>query len=242
MSDFTRSSWSEESFSTNYLDRADIYVLERRRMLRLLASIYKQVSGGRKGLRLCDLGCGDGIISETLLKCDHTISATLVDASASMLQKARERLSDFRNLAFIEARFEEILDGSIGLPPADSCVSSLAIHHLDMEGKAQLFRYVHDHLAEGGHFINIDTVRPPSAELERLYFSIWSEWMQSMMDRAGIEDETPGDVIRRYQDPSSTNKPDTLEEQLASLKDSGYKNVDCFYKNGIFAIFGGQKG
>jgi tRNA (cmo5U34)-methyltransferase len=241
MSDFERSWWSEESFAQNYLDRADIYVLERARMLRLLASLYEHVSGGRRGLRLSDLGCGDGVVSETLLRYDRTISATLVDASVSMLQKARERLSGFRNLAFVEASFEDILDGSVGLPPADFHVSSFAIHHLDMEGKANLFRYIRDHLTEGGYFLNMDTVRPPSGELERLYFSLWSEWMQSMMDGAGIEDETPGDIIRRYQDPSSTNRPDTLEDQLASLRDSGYKNVDCFYKNGIFALFGGQR-
>jgi tRNA (cmo5U34)-methyltransferase len=38
------------------------------------------------------------------------------------------------------------------------------------------------------------------------------------------------------------NRPDTLEDQLAALRSAGYLDVDCFYKNGMFAVFGGKKG
>ncbi len=37
------------------------------------------------------------------------------------------------------------------------------------------------------------------------------------------------------------NIPDTLESQLEALKDIGFNNVDCFYKYGIFALFGGSR-
>ncbi|MGZ7117956.1 MAG: hypothetical protein ACXVHS_11035, partial [Methanobacterium sp.] len=37
------------------------------------------------------------------------------------------------------------------------------------------------------------------------------------------------------------NHPDTLISQLNALKLIGFKNVDCYYKYGIFAIYGGQK-
>ncbi len=37
------------------------------------------------------------------------------------------------------------------------------------------------------------------------------------------------------------NNPDTLENQLKSLKSAGFNNVDCYYKYGIFSVYGGQK-
>lgn len=37
------------------------------------------------------------------------------------------------------------------------------------------------------------------------------------------------------------NNPDTLENQLKLLKSTGFKNVDCYYKYGIFSVYGGQK-
>jgi len=37
------------------------------------------------------------------------------------------------------------------------------------------------------------------------------------------------------------NKPDVLEEQLNALKEHGFKDVDCFYKYGIFSVYGSKK-
>jgi tRNA (cmo5U34)-methyltransferase len=37
------------------------------------------------------------------------------------------------------------------------------------------------------------------------------------------------------------NKPDTLKNQMDTLREIGFKDVDCFYKYGIFSMFGGRK-
>jgi hypothetical protein len=34
---------------------------------------------------------------------------------------------------------------------------------------------------------------------------------------------------------------DTLGNQLSALEAAGFADVDCYYKNGIFAAFGGRK-
>ena len=62
-----------------------------------------------------------------------------------------------------------------------------------------------------------------------------------MMNRYHIKDEVPEDLIRRYKDPSSMNKPDKLGNQLKALEEAGFLDVDCYFKNGIFAVFGGKK-
>jgi tRNA (cmo5U34)-methyltransferase len=37
------------------------------------------------------------------------------------------------------------------------------------------------------------------------------------------------------------NQPSGLFEQLDALRECGYGDVDCYYKYGIFAVFGGIK-
>ena len=36
-------------------------------------------------------------------------------------------------------------------------------------------------------------------------------------------------------------KPDFGRRFIAALKEAGFQNVDCFYKYGIFSVFGGRK-
>jgi len=56
----------------------------------------------------------------------------------------------------------------------------------------------------------------------------------------GIEGNSSDDIIQRYKD-NRDNKPDTLDEQLNALKSVGFKDVDCYYKYGIFTMYGGRK-
>lgn len=240
MTKFEESFWADEEFSSNYLENADIYIVERRKMIKMISSFFVHYSHGDK-INLLDLGSGDGVLTEALFKVNNKIHATLVDGSETMLEKAKERLGTQQNLSFVEADFQEILDGKVEFGQFDFCISAHAIHHLEMNDKESLFRFIHRHLTTGGKFINADVVLPPSTEIEEWYFVIWKQWMQNMMDKLDVRDEKPEDVIKKFKDPLSTNSPDTLEAQLIALKNAGFSDVDCYYKNGIFALFGGIK-
>jgi tRNA (cmo5U34)-methyltransferase len=196
---------------------------------------------GKDGIRLLDLGCGDGALTERLLRTDNSIAATVLDGGEGMLVKAKERLKGYFNTIFIQATFQDLIGGKIKLETYDLCISSMAIHHLDMDEKVSLFRLINSWLKPGGRFVDVDVVRPPSEEIERWYFAIWRDWLARMMDRHNIRDEKPEDLIRRYKDPSSMNRPDTLEDQLKAMEEAGFDDVDCYFKNGIFAVFGGRR-
>ncbi|MEW6715024.1 MAG: class I SAM-dependent methyltransferase [Nitrospirota bacterium] len=241
MSDFNKSAWADNKFAENYLDKADIYIVERRKMFWYVSSLFQHFFAGRENIELLDIGCGDGVLTEELFRADSAISATLIDGNDGMLQRAKERLKAFQDVNFLKASFQEILAGEIELGSYDLCVSSMAIHHLEMKEKTSLFKKMLSHLKAEGHFINIDVMLPPSKELESWYFAIWRDWLGHMMDRYNVTDETPEDLIKRYKDPSSMNKPDTLSNQLKALEEAGFMDVDCYFKNGIFAVFGGKR-
>jgi len=241
MRDFGESAWANDEFAKNYLDKADIYIVERKKMFWFISSFFSHFFNREKDIYLLDLGCGDGILTEELLKINSAIAATLIDGNEGMLEKAKGRLKGFQNVNFVKASFQDILNGAIDLENYDFCVSSLAIHHLEMEEKDTLFLHIASHLNSGGYFVNIDVVLPPSEELEEWYFAIWKDWMGYMTNRFNVKDNIPEDIIKRYKDPLSTNKPDTLGNQLKALEKAGFKDVDCYYKNGIFTVFGGKK-
>ncbi|MEC4686147.1 MAG: methyltransferase domain-containing protein [Nitrospirota bacterium] len=239
MTEFNRSRWAKADFSQEYREKADIYIVERRRMFGIMKSFYRHFPGSRQNNMLLDLGCGDGIVTHELLSVDESISATLIDGSVDMLNKARERLKGFKNINYIQASFQEMLEKEIPEQDFDFIVSALAIHHLTMNEKRDFFRLIYSHLKAGGYFMNIDVILAPTETLDQWYMKLWEEWMDERKATPGMEGNYFDDITRRYKE-ADENKPDTLNEQLDTLRKLGFKNVDCYYKYGIFAIYGGR--
>ena len=240
MTDFSKSRWAEAEFSQEYRDNADIFIVERRRLIETMKSFYRHFIFVNKNNNILDLGCGDGILTYNLLKIDNAISATLIDASDDMLNQANERLQGFGNINFIKASFQEVMENDIIQQTFVFIVSSLAIHHLTMNEKWAFFKKIYSHLNPGGYFMNIDVALAPSDALEQWYMKLWQEWMDERKVSLGIEREAFSDTVRRYKEYDE-NKPDTLDDQLNALKNIGFNEVDCFYKYGIFTVYGGGK-
>jgi tRNA (cmo5U34)-methyltransferase len=229
---YKESRWADPEFSGRFASNADNIVLERQRLIGVLKSFYGHFFAGREHVDALDLGCGDGTLAHELMKEFPNFSVMLIDGSEDMLKKAKEGLHGKR-VEFLNASFQEIIGGKHDLPEFDFIFSSLAIHHLTYEEKEDLYAYIRDSLKAGGRFVNIDAVLSPSEELEEWYLDVWREWAET----AGPGDLDPVSMYKENQD----NKPDTLKSQLDMLGRLGFKDVDCYYKNGIFAIFGGGK-
>jgi tRNA (cmo5U34)-methyltransferase len=157
-----------------------------------------------------------------------------------MLTKARERLTEFRNIRYIKASFQDLLTTDMFDGKFDLAASSMAIHHLTLEEKEMLFRRIYSWLREGGYFVNIDVVLAPTASIEVWYLRLWRDWMDEEKAAIGLEAEPSDKIIKRYKDLEE-NKPDTLRDQLDALQEIGFHEVDCFYKYGIFSIYGGRR-
>jgi tRNA (cmo5U34)-methyltransferase len=240
MTEFDKSRWAEPDFSSKFVESADIIIVERKRSHAIMKSFFRHAYAGNETTGVLDLGCGDGILTYELKQTGLQISATLVDGSQEMLGKAKARLTAFNDVITVQATFQEIIGKNMLTQDFDFIVSSLAIHHLEMKEKRELFRWIYSHLRKKGCFMNIDVVLAPNEVLEEWYLALWQEWISEKKAAAVITGDIFDDTMKRYKD-NRDNKPDTLDTQLQALKTAGFRDVDCYYKYGIFTIYGGRK-
>jgi tRNA (cmo5U34)-methyltransferase len=127
--------------------RADIPVFDE------LQEKTARATDGIEVHRILELGTGTGETARRLLAAHPGANLVGIDESEAMLAAA-DVDADLR-----VARLEEPLpDG-----PFDLVVSCLAIHHLDSQGKRDLFRRIAAALRPGGRFVLGDVVVPPDA-------------------------------------------------------------------------------
>ena len=104
-------------------------------------------TAGVEARRVLELGTGTGETARRVLAVHPAAQLTGIDESPGMLEAARSALDSAR-VRLVEGRLQDPLpDG-----PWDLVVSCLAVHHLDGEGKADLFRRIAAVLAPGGRF------------------------------------------------------------------------------------------
>ena len=104
--------------------------------------------------RFLDLGVGTGMTALGVLSVHPDAEVVGIDESADMVAHARRALPAGADLRV--ARIEDPLPEG----PFDLVVSALAVHHLDGEGKVDLFGRVARVLAPGGRFVLGDVVVP----------------------------------------------------------------------------------
>jgi tRNA (cmo5U34)-methyltransferase len=179
-------------------------------------------------LRVLDLGAGTGLFSAILAGAFPRATFTLVDVAPAMLEQAARRFAAepgrFHLLTLDYAR--EALPGRY-----DLVASALSIHHLEDDEKQSLFRLLFDVLEPGGAFVNADQVAGPTPALTRQYLTAWRRHARA----AGASD----DELRGGEERMQADRPASLEHQLDWLRAAGFRDVDCFYKHFMFAVYAG---
>ena len=253
MSGFDESGWGGAEYDQEYRDSADIIIPQRATLLRIVASFFQTFTAqDRSGwavtddaapVRVLDLGCGDGILTEALFSLSgtgmRTPDFTLMDGSAGMLQAARKRLAGLAVSEYCQVTFEDIIAGTFRRPPYDLIVSSFAIHHLVSEQKAALFRSLYKLLVPGGFFLNTDVVLSDYDPYTEWYYTLWRRWIAARQRNLGLSEDLT--TITEEASDKEENHYESLDAQLDALTRAGFANVTCHYRYGLFAIYGGQR-
>lgn len=178
--------------------------------------------------RVLELGAGTGLFSALLLARRPLARLHLTDASAGMLDRARERLAGAAAVSFAVADMETADPGGHW----DAVISALAIHHLDHDAKRRLFGRIRGALVPGGWFVNAEQVIAPDAESEARQLRRWYDRIRA----AGLDEDEVAAATERMQHDISAS----VKDQLAWLRDAGFSQVDCPYRNGRFAVLCGR--
>ena len=172
-----------------------------------------------------DLGGGTGALSAAVLEGLPEARVTLLDVDAAMLDEARRRLAPFGDR--VELREGSFLEP---LPAADAVVASLALHHVhDMGVKTDLYRSIHEALAPGGAFLNLDAAITEGARLNALTFDRWA----ARMAEHGI---APAEARGHFAAWADEDRYFPLDEELAALRRAGFAEVECFWRRNSSAV------
>ena len=168
--------------------------------------------------RILDLGTGDGRLIKLIKANRPEIEAVAIDVSPTMLRSAREHFANDSKVKIIEHDLSQPLPDDLGY--FDAVVSSFAIHHLRHERKRELYEEIYDIVNPTGVFCNLEHVASPSVELHVRFLKAIG-YSPEKEDRA--------------------NRLLPIEIQLGWLKDTGFVEVDCFWKWLEMALLIGYK-
>ena len=229
--------WSQPEYAQEYRDHSDYYIQDRATLARVMGSYARAFLGSIPRPRLLDLGCGDGAVSRTLHRALSQAEIFAADGSADMIAAAQKKLAGLP-VEFRVISFEEIAADGLSGPRFDGIFSALAIHHLPMQGKADLFRALRSLLNPGGHFLNVDVVTSVYPKYTDWYFTLWRDWIEENQKRLQLKEsfENIPDRARGKDE----NHFDPLSAQLAALELAGFSDVECHYRDGLFAVYGGR--
>lgn len=180
-------------------------------------------------IKVADLGCGTGTISLQVKKRFPNAMITCVDFSPGMLTVAKKKLDAYKNISYHESDVFEF-----DLAGYDAILSSLCLHHIGYaDEKKAFFRKAYKGLSKGGVFYIYDVILASNKALQKVYITEWKKHMAKNLSPQGIYE-----TLRKYQ---REDRPCVLMDELAWLKQAGFKGIKviCKFYNG--AVYGGVK-
>jgi tRNA (cmo5U34)-methyltransferase len=193
-----------------------------------------------------DIACGEGKLSQAILERYPQSQMTLLDGSEMMLTRAAENLAEYAYQIDLREFDLFATDWLEELPRRHRVItSSLALHHLDDEGKRSLYSRLFDHLESGGALLIADLVQEPNRQVAQGWANEWDRVVHDLsLERTGALDlyERFLDGWNHYRTPDvDFDKPSRLVDQLKWLQEIGFTGVDCYWLRAGHAVYGGYK-
>ena len=174
-------------------------------------------------LNVLDLGAGTGLLTKEIFEIYPNAHFTLIDISADMLNKAKERFKGINNVEFIEENYLTNIPGG----KYDLICSALSIHHLNEQEKEKLYKDIYKLLEGKGCFLNLDLFNSESEIIEDLF----KKWWLNYIDK-NLKTNEKENLFESWK----LDKENTIQDTFKLLTKIGFNNVECTYK---FMKFGG---
>jgi tRNA (cmo5U34)-methyltransferase len=210
---------------------ASTYDADRSRLIPGCDTFYRWaidlIPAGAKNI--LDLGAGSGLLTILIRNRFPNARIHLIDFSAPMLSLAGDRLGNDRNITYQHANYvtESLPDNLCAV------VSSLSIHHLDNADKRALFNKIYASLLPNGVFINAEQVAGPTPALDERYKALWLQQVRAL---GATEPQITASLFRQQEDRCTT-----VADQLLWLREAGFADADCWFKDNRFAVMAGTR-
>jgi trans-aconitate methyltransferase len=234
--------WSEEN-SRNFIERGKIFTPARDEIQETIVNLVPAQAD--EEFLAVEIGIGSGWLAEALLERFPQSRVLGLDGSSTMLQTSAERLQRFGERAELQHFSLEDRSWRDGLPSVRCFVSSLVIHHLNGDGKQELYHDLYDHLQDGGGVVIADLIAPVS-EWERQFLA--TAW-DAEVRRQSLAFTGTLDTYQEFLDqqwnwyiyPDPVDMPSTVPEHLDWLAKAGFTGANIFWEKAGHAIYGGYK-
>lgn len=243
MSDDLQATWTEENSET-YARLAAVAVPNREEQLATLLTLIP--FGPDEAFQAVELGSGQGYLSRALLTAFPRASVTALDGSETMRRRTGEQLGEFGLRARVEAFNLSETEWRRWLSTADVVLSSLVLHHLDEDGKQDLFQAVADRTTARGALLIADLVAAQRPEANGLFGAT----LERMAELQALAETGSADIFQLFKSEEwnhyffpdeEVDHPSPLFHQLMWLANAGFPIVDCFWMHAGHAVYGGYK-
>jgi SAM-dependent methyltransferase len=193
-----------------------------------------------------DLGSGPGSLSRRILDRLPEATVTAIDMDPVLLAIGRHALGDMGGRlhwldADLRSRWSAQADGAV-----HAAVSTTALHWLQPNALAALYRHLGTVLRPGGVFVNGDHMDFPATE-PRLAaagrairegrepvasgtIDSWEEWWEAVGKEAGLAAEVAERSRRHHDHPDHEHSPD-LAAHVEALRQAGFAEVDTVWQH-----------
>ncbi|WP_455644709.1 class I SAM-dependent methyltransferase [Methanosphaera sp.] len=213
---------SENTYNPN-INKTIIYYDE------MTDALINAIPDNKENPRILDLGCGTGGLVKKIFKRFPKAQVVCVDISDLMIKIAKENLSQYNNIEFIQDDFTKMNF----IHKYDAVISSVTLNYLSYDSKKELLEKIYNALNKGGVFYNADFLMPNSKYNDILNHRKFEEYLKEK--DILIQNATNDEKIKKY-----TSSFSVLG--IINLLDSiGFKEIDLIWKYYSNGVLGGTK-
>jgi len=197
----------------------------------LLSNMFLYLQPDFKPLRILDLGCGTGNLTQKIKDHFPDVIIDAVDLSEDILHECMDRFATGSKINYLQADFKSMIltEGKY-----DLVMSSIAIHHIEDPFKLRLYKEIYKSLNKGGIFIFADQTRGITDEI---YFKNIECWKEEALKLGSTEENW--NMWMAHQDAHDFHSP--VGWHLENMKKAGFDEVDLLSKYLMWGVFWGKK-